>query len=172
MVLVGDVDRGAECEADLAPCPFCTGPHCNHQVLWHSQESCDWLGPLADAVHALDKVLEQALLRRELAPPREASDALIYLIESAREYFDGSDPDSLNHRALRQYWMDVADAVGAETYRVEWSGDAPGYGDTFFHVYFERPDRGIRAVLAAAERDLALLARPTQKARAAKKRRH
>lgn len=58
-----DSDGEAESESELAPCPYCDGKDCKHEVLWHSRCNCDWVGLLAEKTSALEAQLERKARR-------------------------------------------------------------------------------------------------------------
>ena len=95
MDVVDDSDGLAETEAELAPCPYCDGNDCKHEVLWHSRCNCDWDGLLADKTKTIASQLETALggfleVELETWPEEPPSEALLELIELAAECFDGT----------------------------------------------------------------------------------
>jgi hypothetical protein len=160
----------------LTECPFCNVTDCKHEVLAHSVCNSDWSGPLADRTGALGEKIESALCEYLSASARgrgEPSFPMLELIERAGDEFDG-DAESLEGLpALRTYWIDLAGfAAGATVVEVDLDGGGPGMSDTFIGVYFEKPASGIKAVLAAAKRDLAFLqsevARGQKKSKAAR----
>lgn len=165
---------GSESESELAPCPYCGGTECAHEVLWHARDNHDWYGKLPAATADLDERLlsaVMALLKAGVAQaPRGSTDAFGELLAEAAQVFDPASGELDDTVRTWGYWIALADAVD-ESFVVEvhWDSGQPGGDDTFVHAFFRNPNKGINEVLAAATADLAKLSSPRKKRRVARK---